>query len=92
MISLNDFYQGFRDPQTIRHLAQLIAQQAAKTTEQINIMEVCGGHTHTIMKYGLYSYYPTIFTLFMAQAVQCALCLKNELTMQPPLPHKPIPF
>jgi hydrogenase expression/formation protein HypD len=58
MITLNDFYQGFRDPQTIRHLAQLIAQQAAKTDDQINIMEVCGGHTHTIMKYGLLQLLP----------------------------------
>jgi hydrogenase expression/formation protein HypD len=58
MITLNDFYQGFRDPQTIRHLAQLIAQEAAKTDDQINIMEVCGGHTHTIMKYGLLQLLP----------------------------------
>ena len=53
MISLNDFYHGFRDPTTIAHLATLIGEQAAQTSEQINIMEVCGGHTHTIMKYGL---------------------------------------
>ena len=35
MITLNDFYQGFRDPKTIGHLAALIKQNAAKTTEQI---------------------------------------------------------
>ncbi|UAL41693.1 hydrogenase formation protein HypD [Shewanella inventionis] len=58
MITLNDFYQGFRDPKTIAHLAALIREQAALTTAQINIMEVCGGHTHTIMKYGLLQLLP----------------------------------
>ncbi|MGB6137533.1 MAG: hydrogenase formation protein HypD, partial [Shewanella sp.] len=35
-----------------------IREQAAQTSEQINIMEVCGGHTHTIMKYGLLQLLP----------------------------------
>ncbi|GKT11760.1 MAG: hydrogenase expression/formation protein HypD [Thiomicrorhabdus sp.] len=56
-LSLKDFYQGFRDPQTIKALALQIeqaAQQLDATPETpLKIMEVCGGHTHTIMKYGL---------------------------------------
>ncbi|MGS0680720.1 hydrogenase formation protein HypD [Shewanella sp. 125m-7] len=53
MIALNQLYQGFRDPEVIRSLAKEITSLAAKVEGQINIMEVCGGHTHTIMKYGL---------------------------------------
>lgn len=52
-LKLKDLYDGFRDPGTIRSLAVQISQEAAKLEEPLKIMEVCGGHTHTIMKYGL---------------------------------------
>lgn len=58
MLELKHLYQGFRDPQTIATLAQDIQQTAKLVKEQINIMEVCGGHTHTIMKYGLLDLLP----------------------------------
>jgi len=53
VLKLKDLYDGFRDPDTIRSLAKQISQEAAKLTEPLRIMEVCGGHTHTIMKYAL---------------------------------------
>ncbi len=53
MIELKQLYQGFRNPETIAHLAQKIHSLAQAYQDKINIMEVCGGHTHTIMKYGL---------------------------------------
>lgn len=52
-LELKMLYQGFREPQTIANLAEKIAAQASLVDGNINIMEVCGGHTHTIMKYGL---------------------------------------
>ncbi len=53
MIKLSNLYDDFRDSQTIRSFASIIAKDAKKLKKSINIMEVCGGHTHTIMKYGL---------------------------------------
>ncbi|WOT03677.1 hydrogenase formation protein HypD [Shewanella youngdeokensis] len=53
MLSLNDLYQGFRNPEVIKSLAKQIEHEASKCAGKINIMEVCGGHTHTIMKYGI---------------------------------------
>ena len=52
-LQLKDLYDGFRDPDVIKGFQKLIAQEAQKLSRTINIMEVCGGHTHTIMKYGL---------------------------------------
>ena len=52
-LQLKDLYSGFRDPDVIRALAQKITDEAKNLKEPLNIMEVCGGHTHTIMKYGL---------------------------------------
>lgn len=52
-LKLKDLYNGFRDPDTIKVLASAISDEAKKLTSSLNIMEVCGGHTHTIMKYGL---------------------------------------
>ncbi|WP_456400342.1 hydrogenase formation protein HypD [Persephonella sp.] len=45
-----DYLKDFRDAKKIKALAKLIEREVKKP---INIMEVCGGHTHTIMKYGL---------------------------------------
>lgn len=52
-LKLQDLYQGFRNPQTIQALALQIQQKATQLTQPLRIMEVCGGHTHTIMKFGL---------------------------------------
>ena len=52
-IELKNLYNDFRDGKTIQAYAQTIAKDAKKLTKTINIMEVCGGHTHTIMKFGL---------------------------------------
>jgi hydrogenase expression/formation protein HypD len=52
-LELEDLYNGFRDPEVIKALQTKINTQARKLDKPINIMEVCGGHTHAIMKYGL---------------------------------------
>ena len=52
-LQLKDLYDGFRDPAVIRALAQTITEEARNLKNPLKIMEVCGGHTHTIMKYGL---------------------------------------
>ncbi len=57
-MELKDLYEKFRDPKTIKALAKEIEKEASKLNRDINIMEVCGGHTHTIMKYGLLQLLP----------------------------------
>ncbi len=57
-MELRDLYERFRDPKALRALAKEIEREAAKLSKPINIMEVCGGHTHTIMKYGLLQLLP----------------------------------
>ena len=52
-LQLKDLYDGFRNPEVIGGLAKLINEEAKQLPHPINIMEVCGGHTHSIMKYGL---------------------------------------
>jgi len=52
-LQLKDLYTAFRDPQTIKYYAKMIEIEASKLSSELNIMEVCGGHTHSIMKYGL---------------------------------------
>jgi len=52
-LQLKDLYDGFRDAKVIEGFAKLINEEAKNLPRDINIMEVCGGHTHSIMKYGL---------------------------------------
>jgi len=56
---LKDLYDGFRDPEVIKALSHEIKEEAKKLTSPIRVMEVCGGHTHTIMKYGLKQLMPS---------------------------------
>jgi len=50
-----DYLKDFRNPQKISVLSNLIHRDIDR---RINIMEICGGHTHTIMKYGLHKILP----------------------------------
>lgn len=52
-MELKELYQGFRNPEVIASLSKQITLKAKKLPHPLKIMEVCGGHTHTIMKYGL---------------------------------------
>ena len=56
------YVQEFRDPQKAQALLQEIEILGAQLTQSrpgpIKIMEVCGGHTHSIFKYGLESLLP----------------------------------
>lgn len=52
-LALKDLYSGFRNPEVIKALAQKITDASKQLKSPLNIMEVCGGHTHTIMKYSL---------------------------------------
>lgn len=52
-LELKDLYEGFRDAKVIKAYKQIIDEDLQNYPKTINIMEVCGGHTHTIMKYGL---------------------------------------
>ncbi|MDX4025374.1 hydrogenase formation protein HypD [Aliarcobacter skirrowii] len=52
-LELKDLYDGFRDAKVIKAYKKLIDEDLKDYDGTINIMEVCGGHTHTIMKYGI---------------------------------------
>lgn len=52
-LQLKDLYDGFRDSKVIKAYKKLIDEDLKYYDKTINIMEVCGGHTHTIMKYGI---------------------------------------
>lgn len=52
-LQLKDLYDGFRAAKTIKAFKQIIDEDLKDYDGTINIMEVCGGHTHTIMKYGI---------------------------------------
>ena len=52
-LQLKDLYDGFRDAKVIKAYKKIIDNDLKDYDGIINIMEVCGGHTHTIMKYGI---------------------------------------
>ncbi|MDD3323840.1 MAG: hydrogenase formation protein HypD [Sulfurospirillaceae bacterium] len=65
-----DLIEGFRDPCHMKALAEIIAKECHK---KINIMEVCGGHTHTIMKFGLMQILPK--NIEFVHGPGCPVCI-----------------
>lgn len=65
-----DLIEGFRDPAHMKALAALIKKEC---TQKINIMEVCGGHTHTIMKFGLSQLLPDLIEFVHGPG--CPVCI-----------------
>ncbi len=57
-LDLKNLYDDYRDAKVIKTYAKMIKEEAGDLDRDINIMEVCGGHTHTIMKYGLLQLLP----------------------------------
>jgi hydrogenase expression/formation protein HypD len=56
------FVDEFRDAEKARALAAKIAA-LCEPGRQYKLMEVCGGHTHTIYKHGIEDYLPESITL-----------------------------
>ncbi len=71
--SVRTLYQGFRQPAVIRALAEQIRHKARDLPEPLYMMEVCGGHTHTIMKYGIQQLLPE--NLHFVHGPGCPVCI-----------------
>ena len=75
-IELKDLYQGYRDPKKLLYLQELIVKESEGLAD-INIMEVCGGHTHAIMKYGLPQLLPQ--NIHFVHGPGCPVCVMPKL-------------
>ena len=72
-LTLKDLYFKFRNPETIKALAKEIKKEAEKLEEPMRVMEICGGHTHTIMKYGIKQLMPENITFIHGPG--CPVCV-----------------
>ncbi len=72
-LKLKDLYDGFRQSDVIKKYAKIISDDARNLPHPINIMEVCGGHTHTIMKYGLKQLLPS--NINFVHGPGCPVCV-----------------
>src|SRR5262249_54226558 len=66
------FVDEFRDADKAHALAARIAA-LCEPGRQYKLMEVCGGHTHTIYKHGLEDYLPESITL--VHGPRCPVCV-----------------
>jgi len=72
-LTLKDLYFKFRNPDTIKALSNQIKKEAQNLKEDLKIMEICGGHTHTIMKYGLKQLLPENISFIHGPG--CPVCI-----------------
>jgi hydrogenase expression/formation protein HypD len=71
------YVSEYRDPQKIKGVLQEINQLGEQLTvgqdRPIKLMEICGGHTHAIFKYGLEDLLPS--TIEMIHGPGCPVCI-----------------
>ncbi len=78
LISL-DLIENFRNKDVITGFAKKIAILAQSLKQKLVIMEVCGGHTHTLMRYGLTQLMPE--NIEFIHGPGCPVCVmpKNRI-------------
>ena len=71
------YVDEFRDPQKakalLREIQTLTTQLGKTSTQPLKVMEVCGGHTHSIFKYGLEEILPD--TIELIHGPGCPVCV-----------------
>ena len=67
------YVDEFRDPAAAKKLLRAIDANAAKLEAPIALMEVCGGHTHTIYRYGLENLLPE--NIELVHGPGCPVCV-----------------
>lgn len=72
------YVDEYRAPEQVMQLIDHLQSRALLleyTAEKpLRIMEVCGGHTHAIFKFGLDQLLPKTSNSFTATAARCACC------------------
>jgi len=66
------FVDEYRDPELARHLARRIAERV-DPDRHYKLMEVCGGHTHAIYRYGVHDYLPE--SIELVHGPGCPVCV-----------------
>lgn len=73
-----DYIDNFRDPAKAKALLSAIAHEVdaigATAENPVRIMEICGGHTHAIFRYGLDKMVAKGLEFIHGLAVRCASC------------------
>lgn len=67
------YVDEYRDPDAAKALLATIESQAAQLTRPIAVMEICGGHTHTIYRHGLEHLLPDSIELIHGPG--CPVCV-----------------
>jgi hydrogenase expression/formation protein HypD len=65
------YVDEFRDPDAARALAKRIAELAGD--DHVKLMEVCGGHTHTIYRHGIEHFLPS--SVELVHGPGCPVCV-----------------
>lgn len=73
MTTVDTLLQMVRSNDVIRALGKRIEIEAAKFKKPLRIMEVCGGHTHAILQYGLDQLLP--HTIKLIHGPGCPVCV-----------------
>ncbi|MDR1614291.1 MAG: hydrogenase formation protein HypD [Campylobacteraceae bacterium] len=81
-----DLINSYRNPEYVKALSIQIKKEAK---QELNIMEICGGHTHTIMKYGLMQLLPECINFVHGPGCPVCVMPKERIDEAIELAQKP---
>lgn len=70
---------SFRNPKIIKEIFKQIRKEAQELKKPLEIMEVCGGHTHTIMKYAFLDLLPENINFIHGPGCPVCIMPKNRI-------------
>ena len=70
------YFQEFRNPEISQALLDEIEQVASNIKNRINIMEICGGHTYAIFRFGINKALPEKINLISGPG--CPVCVTSQ--------------
>lgn len=83
------YIEEFRDPHTAQALFRQIEKLSQKLERDIKIMEICGGHTHSIFKYGIEELLPKNIELIHGPGCPVCVMPKGRLDDAIYISHNP---
>lgn len=89
MLTHEDLYQHFRSKEHVQQLTNKIGHAVQEYAQPFNIMEVCGGHTFAIIKYGLDQLLPAAVKFIHGPGCPVCVLPQHRIDAAINLAHRP---
>ncbi|MBN2280064.1 MAG: hydrogenase formation protein HypD [Candidatus Marinimicrobia bacterium] len=84
-----NYIQEFRNPEISKIILHQIEEVSAQLERKINIMEICGGHTYAIFRFGINNVLPENINLISGPG--CPVCVTSQSFIDEAIEYAKLP-